>query len=89
MQSVCLSVHVCECACEAQLIRLGRLFAELSVSQHCLIALLSGVSFFLFFFAPGLSAKKSSPRAGKRESKDHLPMVIWEWETEIEAVANM
>lgn len=47
---------------------------------------------FFFFLAPGVSAKKSSPRAGKkkkkRKSEDHLPMVIGEWESEIEAVAD-
>lgn len=35
-----------ECVCEAQLICLGRLFAALSVSKHCLIALLSAFFFF-------------------------------------------
>lgn len=50
----------------------------------------AAVWLFFFFLAPGLSAKKSSPRAGKkkRKSEDHLPMVIGEWESEIEAVAD-
>lgn len=75
--------------CEAQLICLGRLFAALSVSQHCLIALLSA-----FFFSLHLESQPRNPhpeqekKEKKRKSEDHLPMVIGEWESEIEAVAD-
>lgn len=73
-------------ACAAQLMCLGCLFAGLSVSQQCLIALLSGVWFSCTWT---LSQEILVQGRGEKKCEDHLPMLIGEWESEIEAVADM
>lgn len=54
--------------------------------------LLDCAAVWLFFFFLHLDSQPRNPHPEqgkkKRKSEDHLPMVIGEWESEIEAVAD-